>query len=171
VTYLSGLETLHRENDKSSRPYSLKCLTEILKSSPGTMGGEYKPFSGTKGHGLSIFHPTLRIDVPTTEMVSLKSVLDFTPQITTKSKSILQEVVKYSTEGFGLLPKYSKTRAFSGAKGTTGLAANETKMVNFICQFRGCDELVINRKEDEGFRFVGGAAFFSQPAQVQLATN
>jgi hypothetical protein len=97
-------------------------------------------------------------------MVFLRSVLDFTPQRTTKSKSILQEIVKYSTEDFGLLPKDSKTRAFTGAKGTTGLAANETNMVNSICQFRGCDELAINRKEGEGFRFVGGAAFFhSQP--------
>ena len=97
VTYLNGLETLHREKDKSSRPHSLKCLTEILKSSSATMGGEYKPFSGTKGHALSILHPTLRIDVLTTEMVFSRSVLDFTPQRTTKSKSILQEVVKYST--------------------------------------------------------------------------
>ena len=58
VTYLIGLETLHREKDNSSRPSSLKCLTEILKSSSATIGGEYKPFSGTEGHALSIFHPT-----------------------------------------------------------------------------------------------------------------
>jgi hypothetical protein len=49
---------------------------------------------------------------------------------------------------------------FSGAKGTTDLVPNETKIGDFICQFRGCDELVKLRKEDEGFRLVGGAASF-----------
>jgi hypothetical protein len=110
VTYLTpGLDTLYREQDKSSRPFPLKGLTEILRSSSATMGGEYKPLPRTEGYAFSISHPKLRIEVQTSETVFLESGLDVTPQGTTESESILQEVVKYSTEVFGLSPKYSKT--------------------------------------------------------------
>jgi hypothetical protein len=165
VTYLSsGLETLYREKDKSSRPYSLKGLTEILKTASATMEGEYKPLPRTKGHALSILHQNVRIEAQTPEIVFLESVLDVTPPRTTELESPLEELVKYSTEVFGLSSKYSKTRVLSGAKGITGLAPNETKIGDFICQFRGCDESVIIRKEDEGFRLAGGAAsFYNQP--------
>jgi hypothetical protein len=169
VTYLSpGLETLYREKDKSSRPYSLKGLTEILRSSSATMGGEYNPFPRIKGHALSILHPTSRIEVQTSEKVLLETVLNVTPQRATELEAILQEVVKYSTEVFGVSPKYSKTRVFSGAGGVTGLAPNETKIGDFIYQFRGCDELVIFRKEDDGFRLVGGAASFHNQPKTNL---
>jgi hypothetical protein len=92
--------------------------------------------------------------------VFLESVLNVPPQRKTKLEPILQEVVKYSTKAFYLSPKYSKMPVFSGAKGTTDLAPNKTKIGDFICQFRGCDGLVILRKEDEGFRLAGGAALF-----------
>lgn len=128
------------------------------------MAGENRRLPRTKGHALSIFHPNLHIEAQTSETVFLESVLDVPPQRKTELEPILQEVVKYSTKAFGLSPKYSKMPVFSGAKGPTDLAPNETKIGDFICQFRGCDELVILRKEDEGFRLVGGAAsFHNQP--------
>jgi hypothetical protein len=143
-------------------------LNEFLTSSSATMASENKPLPRTKGHAFSILPPTLRIEIKTSEAVFLKSVLDVTPQRKTELESILQEAVKYSTETFGLSPKHSKARVFSGAKGTTGMALNESKIGDVICQFRGCDESVILRKEDEGFRLVGGASSFHNPPKSNL---
>lgn len=160
ATYPSSLlREPYREKYKSSRLYSLKGLNEISRSSSAAMEGEYKPLPRIKGHALSILGPTLRVEVRASG-----AVLDIPPLRKTELEPILQEVVKYSTKVFGLSPKYSNMRVFSGANGITGLAPNETKIGDLICQFTGCDELVIPRKEDEDFRLIGGAvSFHNQP--------
>jgi hypothetical protein len=54
-------------------------------------------------------------------------------------------------------------RVFNGVAGMAGLAPAEIIIGDLICQFKGCDELVIIRKEARGFRLIGGAASFHSP--------
>jgi hypothetical protein len=118
---------------------------------------------GQKENVISIPNSTLSIEVPASTMGLLELMLGNRPRTTPEWNSSLHERVNYTGDILGLSLKYSKTRVFSGMAGMAGLAPTETEISDVICEFKGCDVLVIIRKEAGDFQLVGGAASFHSP--------
>lgn len=164
TNYLSaGFGTLQYENKRPVQPYSLKGLPEVFRNKYVSMDSEYEQLSRSKGQVISITNSTLPIEVPALTMELLELILGNTPQTTPEWNSSLHEIVNYSGDILSLSIKYSKTRVFSGMAGMVVLAPTETEISDVIYEFKGCDVLVIIRKEAGGFQLVGGAASFHSP--------